>query len=255
VGAVARRVLPGLVSFAAIAAAWEAAVAVGLLNPFFTSRPSAIAASLLSQARSGVLLENSAVSLLEFGIGFGAAAVVGIVLGVVAGWSRRVEHALDPFLWFLYSAPLIAFYPVFVIWFGLGARTVVAIAFLLAAPPIMASTLSGVKRADQQLIRAARSFGAGGLEVFAKVALPASVPMVIAGLRLGVGRALTGVVIAELFGATAGLGFSIGYYGQLLQTTNMMASLVVIVALGVLFTEALGAIESRVDAWRTGPGH
>lgn len=247
------RVLRGGAALVLFCAVWELAVRVGWLDPFFTSQPTAIVGALAEQLRTGELAENLAVSLTEFSIGFGLAVVLGIGLGMLAGWYRTLEYALDPFVWFLYSAPLIAFYPLFVIWLGLGPRTVVAISFLLALPPVMTNTLAGIKDVDRDLVNAARSFGAGNRELFFKVALPASVPIVMAGLRLGIGRALTGVVIAELFGATAGLGHSISYYGMLLQTTEMMASLVVIVGLGVVFTQGVGALEARFDSWRTGP--
>ncbi|HSF16079.1 MAG TPA: ABC transporter permease [Vicinamibacteria bacterium] len=233
---------------------WEVGVLVGWLDPFFTSQPTAIATELVEQIATGELTENLAVSLGEFVVGFGSAIALGILLGMLAGWYRTLEYALDPFIWFFYAAPLVAFYPLFVLWLGLGPRTVAAISFLLALPPIMTNTLSGMKHVDPTLVRAARSLGAGKGDLFLKVALPASVPMVMAGLRLGVGRALTGVVIAELFGATAGLGFSISYYGSLLRTTEMMTSLVVIVGLGVLFHQGLSMLEGRFDSWRSGPG-
>jgi NitT/TauT family transport system permease protein len=248
------RWLRGAGTLAAFVLAWELGVRLGWLNPFFTSQPTAIVVALVEQLRTGELAANLAVSLGEFAVGFGLAVIVGIALGMLSGWYRTLEYALDPFVWFLYSAPLVAFYPIFVIWLGLGTKTVVAIAFLLAVPPIMTNTLSGMKHVDPGLVRAAVSFGAQKSDLFAKVALPASIPMVMAGLRLGIGRALTGVVIAELFGATAGLGFSISYYGSLLKTTEMMVSLVVIVGLGVVFNQGLGLLESRFDSWRTGPG-
>ena len=153
-----------------------------------------------------------------------------------------MEYALDPFLWFLYSAPLIAFYPIFVLWFGLGVPTVIAMTFLLSVTQIAASTLSGFKNVNPGLIRAARSFGATERDLLWKVVLPASVPMVIAGLRLGIGRALMGVVVGELFGATAGLGYSIAYYGSLLKTTDMIASLVVVVVLERPQSKLLGTV-------------
>jgi NitT/TauT family transport system permease protein len=158
---------------------------------------------------------------------------------------------LDPFLWFLYSAPLIAFYPIFVLWFGLGVPTVIALTFLLSIPQIAANTLNGIHNVNPGLIQAARSFGATERDLLWKVVLPASLPAVIAGLRLGVGRALMGVVVGELFGATAGLGYSISYYGALLKTTDMIASLVVVMVLGVLCTQGLSALEARFDSWRT----
>jgi len=243
-------VLLGIASFAVILLAWESVVRLGWVNPFFVSQPSAVAASLSRAARSGELGHNLAVSFREFAIGYGLSVVVGILAGALAGRFRTVEYALDPFLWFLYSAPLIAFYPIFVLWFGLGVPTVIALTFLLSVPQIAASTLNGIQNVNPGLIRAARSLGAAEGDLLWKVVLPASVPVIIAGLRLGIGRALMGVVVGELFGATAGLGYSISYYGALLKTTDMIASLVVIVALGVLCTQGLSALEARFDSWR-----
>ena len=243
-------VVLGIASFAVILLAWESVVRLGWVNPFFVSQPSAVAASLTRAARSGELGHNLAVSFREFAIGYGLSVVVGILAGALAGRFRTVEYALDPFLWFLYSAPLIAFYPIFVLWFGLGVPTVIALTFLLSVPQIAASTLNGIQNVNPGLIRAARSLGAAEGDLLWKVVLPASVPMMIAGLRLGIGRALMGVVVGELFGATAGLGYSISYYGALLKTTDMIASLVVIVVLGVLCTQGLSALEARFDSWR-----
>ena len=243
-------VVLGIASFAVILLAWESVVRLGWVNPFFVSQPSAVAASLSRAARSGELGHNLAVSFREFAIGYGLSVVVGILAGALAGRFRTVEYALDPFLWFLYSAPLIAFYPIFVLWFGLGVPTVIALTFLLSVPQIAASTLNGIQNVNPGLIRAARSLGAAEGDLLWKVVLPASVPVIIAGLRLGIGRALMGVVVGELFGATAGLGYSISYYGALLKTTDMIASLVVIVVLGVLCTQGLSALEARFDSWR-----
>ena len=102
-------VLCGGFSFLLIFSVWELAVATGALNPFFTSMPTEIAAGLVDQFVSGELARNASVSVLEFVIGFGLAIIVGIGLGVLAGWFRTIEYILDPFVWFLYSAPLIAF--------------------------------------------------------------------------------------------------------------------------------------------------
>jgi len=246
-----KSVLLGALSFTMILVAWEAAVRLGWANPFFTSQPTAIAATLGRDLRSGELLRSASVSLREFSVGFGAAVGVGIVLGALAGWSRTCEYALNPFVWFIYSAPLIAFYPLFVLWLGLGTHTVMAISFLLSVTPIAVNTQTGIRNVSPVLVLAARAFGARPRDVLWKVALPASVPMVVAGLRLGVGRALTGVVIAELFVPSGGLGSSIAYNGALLKTTDMLASLMVIVALGVFCTQALSAIEARFSSWRT----
>jgi NitT/TauT family transport system permease protein len=244
----------GIVSFAAILVVWEVGARIGWLNPFFTSQPTAIARALAGQMRSGELARSVAVSLVEFALGFGAAIAVGLTLGIAAGWFRTVEHALHPFIWFVYSAPLIAFYPLFVLWLGLGAATVIAISFLLSVMPIAVNTIAGISGLDPLLLLAARSFGARPHDLLWKVALPASVPMIAAGLRLGVGRALTGVVIAELFVPSGGLGSSIAYNAGLLRTTDMLASLAVIVVIGVICTQTLSALEAKLSSWRTGPG-
>jgi len=191
-------VVLGIASFAVILLAWESVVRLGWVNPFFVSQPSAVAASLSRAARSGELGHNLAVSFREFAIGYGLSVVVGILTGALAGRFRTVEYALDPFLWFLYSAPLIAFYPIFVLWFGLGVPTVIALTFLLSVPQIAASTLNGFQNVNPGLIRAARSLGAAEGDLLWKVVLPASLPMMIAGLRLVIGRALMGVVVGEL---------------------------------------------------------
>src|SRR5256886_11232119 len=240
-------VLLGIVSFAAILLVWESVVRLGWANPFFISQPSAIAASLLGAARSGELWRNLAVSLREFAIGYGASVVVGILAGALAGRFRTVEYALDPFLWFLYSAPLIAFYPIFVLWFGLGVPTVIAMTFLLSVTQIATSTLKGIQSVNPGLIRAAKSFGATERDLLWKVVLPASIPMIIAGLRLGIGRALMGVVVGVLFGATAGLGYSISYYGGVVGTPRLSASFLVVVFFGLLCTHGLSGLEGRVD--------
>ena len=246
--------LCALFSFALILLVWQMSVDYGLVKAFFVSTPIRVSIEILRQLNTGELIENMRVSLYEFFAGLTLAVLVGGALGVLASWSRTFEHALEPFIWFKYSSPTIAFYPMFVAWLGLGEPTIIAIAFLFAMTPIYANTLSGVKNADPDLMRAAIAFGANRRDLFLKVQLPGAVPILIAGLRLSVGRALTGVIAAELFGATAGLGFSIAYWGQKLRTTEMMASLIVVVLLGVVFTQALSALEARVDSWRTGPG-
>ena len=127
--------------------------------------------------------------------------------GLMAGWYRRLEYLLEPAIWFWYNAPIVAFYPLLILWLGLGSPTIIALAFLLAFVPIYINTFTGMRAVSPQLIQCARSFGCSTLGIFVHVALPGSVPAVIAGLRLGVGRALIGVVIGQLIGGNAGLGY------------------------------------------------
>lgn len=240
----------GSLSLIGIVVAWQVVVGVGLINPFFISTPSLVAQEFMVQLQDGSIAANLAASLYSFALALGLATAVGVGLGMVAGWYADVEAALEPFIWFKYSTPTVAFYPLFIAWLGYGTPTIVAIAFLFALTPIYANTLAGIKNVDRDLKRAAISFGARPYDIFLRVALPGSVPIIVAGLRLGVGRALTGVVVAELFGANAGLGYSIAYYAQLLKTKEMMVSIVIVILLGVILTQALSFIETRTDAWR-----
>lgn len=242
----------GVLSMVALVGIWQLVVDMGLINPFFVSKPSLVATEMMAQLRSGVLMRHLSATLYALVLSFGLAATVGIGLGLLAGWFRDFESALDPFIWFKYSAPTIAFYPLFIAWLGYGTPTIVAIAFLFALTPIYANTVSAIRNVDANLVRAATSFGARPHDIFLRVAIPASVPMIVAGLRLGVGRALTGVVVAELFGSTSGLGYAVGFYGQKLQTTPMMVIVVVVVILGVILTQLLSRLEASTSFWRTG---
>lgn len=243
-------IILGTFSMIGIVVLWQISVERGYVDVFFLSTPKEVLQKAIEQIESGELGRNFRASLYSFTLAFGLAAGIGIGLGVLSGWFRDVESALEPFIWFKYSAPTIAFYPLFVAWLGYGTPTVVAIAFLFSLTPIYANTLSGIKNVDQDLVRAARSFGARPHDIFFRVALPGSVPIVVAGLRLGVGRALTGVVVAELFGANAGLGYSIALYSQRLRTTEMMVSIVVVIIMGVVLTQMLSWVEKKTDTWR-----
>lgn len=245
-----RSVLLGALSFAVLLALWQVLASAGVLNEFLVSSPAHVASALADQAKSGVLWRNLRTSAIELVIGMALSIAVGIPVGLVIGRYRRVALAAEPLVWLQYSTPIISLYPIFTLMFGLGARAVVAMTFLLTVSPIVINTARGVRNVDARLIRAARSFGARDRQLFAKVILPASLPLVMAGLRLAVGRALVGVAVGELFAGTSGLGWSVSYYGGVLKTTDMLASVIVIGALGVLLTSAVSALERRLDSWR-----
>ncbi len=245
-----RPILLGTLSFAVLFGGWQLIVAIGLVDPFLVASPSKVATALVDQIESGVIFEHLRVSMTELAIGFGIASVLGIVWGVLMGWYGPLNEALDPFVWLMYSAPLVALYPVFLLIFGLGAKTVIAICVLLAVFPILVNTRTGVHEVDAKLVQAARSFGATDRQLFTKIVLPASLPFVMSGLRLGLGRGLVGVVVGEFFVGDKGLGYSVAYYAGLLRTTDMIVQVVVIGAIGVVLTTLLSILERRIDAWR-----
>jgi NitT/TauT family transport system permease protein len=242
--------LLGVLGLVLFIGGWELGARAGVINPLIVSSPLRIMDAFQAQLRSGVLLGDLGTSIVELGIGFGLAVVVGIGLGIVMGLSRRTEYWLDPFLWFLYSAPMVALYPLLVVWLGFGFATVVAITFLLTVVSIVVNTIAGVQAVDGGLIRAVRAFGGTQRDVILKVVLPASVPLVLAGLRIGLGRALIGVVLGEMFGANAGLGFRTTVYAARLRTADTFVPLIAIVLIGVVATQALKLLEARLQSWK-----
>ncbi len=186
----------------------------------------------------------------EFATGYLGAIVVGLGLGLGMGWYTRFQYALDPFVNFLYSTPRIVLIPLFIIWFGIDWQSKVAVIFLGALFPVIINTMAGVRNTDSALLRVARSFGASEALIFQRVVLPGAVPFILTGFRLGVGHALTGVVVGELIAARHGVGKLISDFGVTFQTPKMFAAILFIAGTGMLLTWLLQRIESRFQSWR-----
>jgi NitT/TauT family transport system permease protein len=186
----------------------------------------------------------------EFATGYIAASIFGLLLGIGMGWYTRLQYALDPFVNFLYATPRVALIPLFIIWLGIDWQSKVAVIFLGALFPMIINTMAGVRNTDAALLRVARSFGAPEMLTFRRVVLPGAVPFILTGLRLGVGHALTGVVVAELVAARHGVGKLISDFGVTFQTPKMFAAIIFIAGTGVLLTWTLQRIENRFQTWR-----
>lgn len=247
-------ILCGAISFAFLIALWQLLASTGAINEFLLSSPILVVKALGTMASGGQLGRDIGASMGELGISFGMAVVVGVVLGVISGWYRSADYAISPFVALGYSAPFVALYPVFVVILGLGRPTVIAIAFLIGVFPIIVNTARGFQDVDPRLIQVARSFGARDLEIFRKIAMPSALGPVMAGLRLGIGSCLLGVIVGELFAGQVGIGFAISYYGGLLKTNQMLAAVVVVGILGVVLTSAVSFIEQQLTTWRPDAG-
>jgi NitT/TauT family transport system permease protein len=234
--------------------AWEAVYRLRLVDPLFVSAPSRILAAAAELFAEGGIWNDLRVSGIEFLVGFFLAVVVGIPLGMVMGWYRPLAYALDPFVSALYATPRVALLPLVVIWLGIGIWSKIAIVFLGAVFPVLLSTYSGVRTTDARLLRAARSFGADDLQIFRTLILPGSVPFIVTGLRLGVGRALIGVVVGELYAAQAGIGFLISVAGNSFQTDKVFVGVFIIALVGIASMEFLTRLERRFEQWRPAVG-
>jgi NitT/TauT family transport system permease protein len=161
-----------------------------------------------------------------------------------------MAYWFDPFVNALYSTPRVALLPLVIIWLGIGILSKVGIIFLGAVFPIMINARDGVKTTPHNLLTAAKSFGASEWQVFKSVVLPSTVPFIISGLRLGVGRALVGVMVGELYAATAGIGFMITVAGATFQTDKVFVGVLIFAITGMISMELLGKLEKRFSSWR-----
>ena len=246
--------LIGTISMLAFLAFWETAVALAWVNPLFTSSPSRIVRTAIEMFAEGSIWYDIQVSGYEFIVGYGAAIVIGVPLGILMGWYSRINAVLDPFVSALYATPRIALLPLIMIWFGIGLMSKIAIVFLGAVFPILVNTITGVRTVNADFVKVARSFGSSDWQMFLTVALPSSVPLLLTGLRLGLGHALVGIVVGEMYGATHGLGFLIATAGARFQTDKVMVGIILIAAAGGAMTELLRVIERRFERWRPSVG-
>jgi NitT/TauT family transport system permease protein len=250
-----QRLLPlsaarAIVGFLAMVFAWELIARYLFTNALVLVPLSKVWEAFVKLARTGELWKHTSVSLQEFALGFAAAAIVGIVLGLLLATSPKLRDYVEPWVSFLYAVPLVAIAPLFIVAFGIGIMSKVVVIFLVAVFIIIVNTEVGVLSTDPNLIEAARSFGATRLQIFRKVLLPAALPFIVAGLRLGMARGLVGVVVAELFGAKAGLGFLILASAQVFDTASLFVGVLVLAVGGYLGVELLKFIEHKLAPWR-----
>jgi ABC-type nitrate/sulfonate/bicarbonate transport system permease component len=235
---------------AIIIALWEFAVSgLGIWHRGFVPPPSDIADSLTRMIGNGVLARHLGYSGGNFIIGYLAAALIGVSFGFALGSFDRLRAVLGPFVWLAYATPRVAIQPILVLWMGFGVAPKILIIFLMAFFPIVTIVMEGVRNTDASLLRAARVFGVRGWRRYTKIVLPASLPYVLTGLRLGIARALVGIVVGEFIGGTAGLGFAIRIAGQEFNVDTALAITLVLVVLANVSMLLLLALKRRLAPW------
>lgn len=247
-----RNLMLGLLSVALFLAAWQAIFLFVPFNPLFISKPNLIAASLYEMTVSGELFHDLAVSAVPFTYGFSAAIVVGVALGIVMGWRQRVSYALDPLMVVFYASPLVALAPLVIVFFGVGVSGKAIIIFLLSVFPFIFNAQAGVRAVDRLLINVVRSLGGTEKDLYLKVLVPSVLPYIVAGARIAIGRGLIGVLVAEFFAASEGIGYAIARYGDLFALDRMFACIVAVMMIAVVMTEGIRWAERSAFPWRVG---
>jgi ABC-type nitrate/sulfonate/bicarbonate transport system permease component len=241
----------GSISVALFLVLWElVGNTLQLINPMFMSAPSLIWKAAAQLFGSGEIWNDLRVSGTELAGGYLLAAFFAVPFGIMTGWYKRMSAIFDPFINAMNATPRVALLPLVIIWLGIGILSKVGIIFLGAVFPILINSRDGVKTTPLSLLNAARSFGASEWMIFKTVVLPSTVPFILTGLRLGVGRAIVGVMVGELYAATAGIGFMITVAGATFQTDKVFVGVLIFALTGMISMELLTRVERRFDKWR-----
>ena len=220
------------------------------INPVFGSYPSAIAVAFWELAVSGQLWSALYESLRPFLLGYALAIVFGVPLGLLIGGFRVAEAALGIYVTAGYAMPLVALVPLLILWLGLGFAVKVAVVFLMALFPITINTWLGVVAVPKTLIEVGKSFVAPDLVILRRIVLPATLPYIMAGVRLAVGRAVVAMVIAEFFTTISGLGAVIINSANNFDTATMFVPIIILMLMAVGLNWLIGWVERRVAPWQ-----
>jgi NitT/TauT family transport system permease protein len=237
-----------LLSVITLAALWEIAGRTG--NARLLPPVSKVMSAWFELLVSGQLFQALGVSLQALLLGFALSVLLGVPLGLLMGRYRRLESFLDIYMTALLTVPMISFIPFLVIAFGLGLQSRVWIVFLFAFVIIAMNTTAGVRNVDPTLTEMAQSFGARESELFLKVILPAALPMIMAGIRLGMGRAVLGMVTSEMILAVVGFGAMLMTFGASFNSPALFATILTIVLLAVALLAAIQYLDRRFMPWR-----
>src|SRR5262245_29371618 len=220
------------------------------VNPVFGSYPSAIALAFVDLVRSGKLGTALIESLQPFVAGYLLAIVLGVPLGLLIGRFRVAEAGLGIYITAGYAMPLVALVPLLVLWLGLGFAVKAAVVFLMSVFPICINTWLGVRAVPKSLIDVGKAFVAPNLVILTRIVLPATLPYIMAGIRLAVGRAVVAMVIAEFFTSISGLGAIIINSANNFDTATMFVPIVVLMVLAIGLNALIGWVEHRVAPWQ-----
>lgn len=235
---------------AGILALWEIISSLNIVSPLFLPAPSAIVVTGWDMLVSGEIYENLSASLYRIVIGYAIGAVLGILIGLILGFFKWADAIGTPIVYSIYPIPKIALLPLFVLWLGIGELSKVTIIALGVFFPVVINTFSGVKSVDQNLVKAAVTFGSNRVNVIRKVILPGSLPMIFAGLKLAAGTSLLLLVSAEMIAAQNGIGSMVLHYGNLMITSKLMVGVLLLSFLGLTFNRGLRWLENKLIPWK-----
>ncbi|HEV8440602.1 MAG TPA: ABC transporter permease [Methylomirabilota bacterium] len=245
-------ILKKAAGFIVLLGGWQLLAGFGIINAFLLPPPTRIAAAAYELIGDGSLIRHVAASLERVLVGFLLAAVCGMALGVLLGWSRVVSEFFRPIVECLRPIPPIAWTPIAILWFGVGNAPSYFLVFIGAIFPVFVNTFAAVRNIERTQINAALCLGAGPSLLVSDILIPASLPVIFPGLRIALGIGWMCVVAAELIAAQSGLGYMIQQNRVLLQTQNVVVGMITIGVIGFAMSGAMSAIERRLVPWSQG---
>lgn len=244
------RLVYGLIGLIGVLAFWEVGGPLGFINELFFSRPTAIVEAGIREVQLPRFWRDLGASTTAFAVGYLLAIITAVPLGLLAGWYKRLNYVLDPWLNFLNSLPRIALLPVILIAVGLGIWSKIVVVFLGAFFAIIIPTIQGVRTVDRRYLDVGTSFRASRRRTFLTIVAPSTVPFIATGLRLGIARALIGVVTGELYAATVGIGVMIKLASDALQSDRLLFGVLIFTFAGLVLVEGLRRVEKYFQRWR-----
>ena len=245
-----KEVSRGIVSVAVGLAIWEICARVLLQNELLIPPPTSVARTFWTLASSGQLNRHFIATATEFACGFGAACIVGVALGYLMGRYRWFEEIMDPWVAMLSSIPVVALVPLIIIWFGIGMFAKIFVVFKVTLAAIMVNTSAGIKSVDTVWLELARSMRLSAWQTAWKIRLPGALPFIMTGMRLGVGRALLGVLVAELMASEAGLGYMLRESSEMWDSPRLFVTVILLVVIGLTSFTLIRRAEQRIAPWR-----
>lgn len=228
---------------------WQLVDAFLIHNPLVLVGPGRIAEAFVKLLTRGEITRHVYATFVEFFLGYVVGAVVGIALGVVMALHRTAKDILNPWVTISYNTPVILLAPLFITALGVGIASKIAIVFISAVFPVLFNTYTGMTTVDSRLVEAVRAFGGTPRQIFSKVTVPSSIPLVMTGLRLSVGRALVGAIVSEFFGSRAGIGHLITAASEAFRTADALVGVTLLAIGGYVTFEILKYAERRIAPW------
>ncbi len=243
------RILWGATGILGLLFFWQIGVTLGFLDRLFVSTPVEILLAAIRLVPSSEFALHFLSTSKSLFLGLAIALIVGVVLGLPIGWFPVLHAIFEPIIAAVYSVPYIAFLPVIIMWTGIGTSSRTIIVVWSAIFPLIINSIQGAREVNDDYLRVGRSFSASNMQLFFTIALPASLPYILAGLRTSIGRAIVGAVVAEFFMSSKGLGYFINLKANSLEMAPAFVAVIVLALFGIILVSLVTYIENRFCNW------